>query len=233
MRLAIRPGFLFLTVACAWLGLVQSGLAADEGAESSHSNAVETDADHHHADGDGEHGEVHGEGDGGHHGEGHEAHDVDGDGIVDDLNQPPLSIKLPRLAFALILFVSFVLLMKRFAWQPLIEGFNEREGRVNRAYAAAEEARLEAAALRDEHDAKVKAVQEEVREIVQQARREAEAEKQRIVAEAEAAAEKLRAEALADIEQARQEAMASLDARVDEYVGLATEHVAGRRVTLN
>ncbi|QDU36272.1 ATP synthase subunit b [Maioricimonas rarisocia] len=232
MRLAIRPEILFLTVACAWLGLVQSGFAADEGAASAEADHVLPEADEildHDADGHG-HEAAHGEGGGAHH---DEPHDVDGDGVVDDLNQPPLSIKLPRLAFALIVFVSFVLLMKKFAWQPLIEGFNEREGRVNRAYAAAEEARLQAASLRDEHDAKVQAVQDEVREIVTAARREAEAEKQRIVAEAEAEAAKLRAEALADIEQARQQAMASLDARVDEYVGMATEHVAGRRVTLN
>ncbi|MFG0336131.1 MAG: F0F1 ATP synthase subunit B [Maioricimonas sp. JB049] len=224
MRLAIRPEILFLTVACAWLGLVQSGLAADEGAASAEADHILPEAGEmldHDADGHG-HEAAHGE-----------LHDVDGDGVVDDLNQPPLSIKLPRLLFALIVFRSFVLLMKKFAWQPLIEGFDEREGRVNRAYAAAEEARLQAAALRDEHDAKVQAVYDEVREIVTAARREAEAEKQRIVAEAEAEADKLRAEALADIEQARQQAMASLDARVDEYVGLATEHVVGRRVTLN
>ena len=151
-----------------------------------------------------------------------------------DYNKPPLPGSAPGLGtlfvFSLILFGAFLFIARKFIWQPLIAALDEREGRINLAYAEAEKARAEAARLLEAHDSKMSEVHEQVKGIVAQARQQADAEKAEIIASAETEAKALRDKALAEIAQARDEAMAGLQATVDRQVGLATEHILGHQL---
>jgi F-type H+-transporting ATPase subunit b len=151
-----------------------------------------------------------------------------------DYNKPPLPGLAPGLGtlfvYSLILFVVFLAVAKAMIWKPMIQALDEREGRINTAYAEVETAKAEAARLLAAHDARMAEVQEQVKGIVAQARQQADAEKAQIIASAETEAMALRDRALADIRQAREEAMAGLLATVDRQVGLAAEHVLGHRL---
>ena len=151
-----------------------------------------------------------------------------------DYDKPPLPGSAPGLGtlfvFSLILFGAFLFAARKFIWQPLIQALDDREGRINLAYAEAEKAKAEAARLLASHDEKMAEVHEQVKGIVAQARQQADAEKAEIIASAETEAKALRDRALGEIDQAREEAMSGLLATVEQQVGLATEHVLGHRL---
>ncbi len=146
----------------------------------------------------------------------------------EDFNQPDLNFR-PKLFFwSLGLFLLFVFLARQFAWAPLIRGLDARESRVNRALHDAEVARVEAAKLLADHDARMGQVQDEETRIGAAARQEAEAEKSRIIAEADAEAAAMRDQAIAQIKAAHQQALGDLDAQLEQQVAMATDHVLGQ-----
>ncbi|MFO1094916.1 MAG: ATP synthase F0 subunit B [Planctomycetaceae bacterium] len=151
-----------------------------------------------------------------------------------DYNKPPLPGSAPGLGtlfvYSLILFCGFLVVARTMIWAPLIRALDEREGRINQAYAEAEKAKADAAHLLAAHETKMAEVHEQVKGMIAQARQQADAEKAQIIAAAEAEAKALRERALGEIRQAREEAMAGLLATVDRQVGLATEQVLGHRL---
>jgi F-type H+-transporting ATPase subunit b len=169
---------------------------------------------------------------------GEEPHEEHGAGAhAVDYNQPPLPGFAPGLMtlfiYSLALFVGFLFVARVFVWKPLIAALDQREARVNQAYAEAEAAKAEAAKLLAAHDARMNEVQEAVKGIVSKARQQADQEKAQIIAAAEAEAQALRDSALADIRRARDEALAQLLARADQQANVAAEHVIGRRFSNN
>ncbi len=164
-----------------------------------------------------EHGEA--EHDGAGHGE-------EGHGGV-DYNAVPLIFEPKLFVWSLGLFLAFLFVARKVAWGPMIQGLDAREARVNQALHDAEAARVEAAKLLADHDARMDQVQDEVKEIVAAARVEAEAEKARIIAEADTEATALRDKAIADIEAAHRQAADELDSQIGQQVAMATEHVLG------
>lgn len=159
-------------------------------------------------------------------------HGGDAHGAI-NFDEPPIQpdrSMLQLFVFSLALFLVFLFVARQLIWKPLIHALDEREERVNRAYAEAEAAKAEAAKLLQLHDQKMNEVQEQVKGIVAEARQQAEAEKARIIASADAEARELRDRALDEIRRAREEAMAGLLATVDRQVELATEHILGHRL---
>jgi F-type H+-transporting ATPase subunit b len=127
--------------------------------------------------------------------------------------------------------VVFLVVLKKFAWCPLIEGLDKRESGVLDNIAAAEASRLKAEKMLAEHAARLDKVQDEVREIVAEARRDAEYTKNDIIATAQKEAEATRQRAVQDIERARDQAMDELFAHMTRTVSEATEQVLGRALT--
>src|SRR5260221_7283456 len=76
--------------------------------------------------------------------------------------------------WTLITFVVFLIVLKKFAWVPLITGLDKRETSVLDNIANAEAARIKAEKMLAEHAVRLDKVQDEVREIVAEARRDAE-----------------------------------------------------------
>ena len=133
--------------------------------------------------------------------------------------------------WTLITFVVFLIVLKKFAWGPLIVGLDKRETSVLDNIAAAEAARIKAEKMLAEHAAKLERVQDEVREILAEARRDAEHTKTEIVAAAQKEAEASRQRAVHDIERARDQALDDLFDYMGRSVSLATEQVIGRTLT--
>ena len=133
--------------------------------------------------------------------------------------------------WSLVTFVVYILVLKKAAWGPLIQGLDTREGRMKQQLADAEAARVKAEAMLAEHAKKLDKVQDEVKEILAEARRDAEHTKQEIVAAANKEAEATRKRAIHDIEQARDVAMKELFDFVSGKVIVATEQVLGRALS--
>lgn len=133
--------------------------------------------------------------------------------------------------WSLITFVVYILVLKKAAWGPLIQGLDARESRMKQQIADAEAARVKAEQMLAEHAKRLDKVQDEVKEILAEARRDAEHTKQDIVAAANKEAEATRKRAVEDIEHARDLAMKELFDFVSSNVIGATEHVLGRALS--
>ncbi|HEY3967856.1 MAG TPA: F0F1 ATP synthase subunit B [Planctomycetaceae bacterium] len=133
--------------------------------------------------------------------------------------------------WTLITFVVFVLVLKKLAWVPIIEGLDKRESSVFDNIAAAESSRIKAEKMLAEHAARLDKVQDEVREILAEAKRGAEHTKTEIIAAAQQEAEAARQRAVQDIDRARDQALDDLFGHMAKVVGEATEQVLGRTMT--
>jgi F-type H+-transporting ATPase subunit b len=95
-----------------------------------------------------------------------------------------------------ILFVALLLLLKKFAWKPILDAVNERETSIRESLSAAEKAREDMEAVqadnkrilkqaRSERDALLAEAKTESTKIVNQAKEEAKAEADKITAQAQ------------------------------------------------
>jgi F-type H+-transporting ATPase subunit b len=95
-----------------------------------------------------------------------------------------------------ILFVALLLLLKKFAWKPILDAVNERETSIRESLSAAEKARDDMEAVqadnkrilkqaRSERDALLAEAKTESTKIVNQAKEDAKAEADKITAQAQ------------------------------------------------
>ncbi len=107
-------------------------------------------------------------------------------------------------------FVTLLLLLRKFAWKPILTAVNAREENITNALSAAEEAKKEMANLtasnerllneaREERDALMKEAREMKAEIVAKAKEEAQGEGEKMIASAKATIEMERKAAIADL----------------------------------
>jgi F-type H+-transporting ATPase subunit b len=143
----------------------------------------------------------------------------------------PLGFKSDLAIWSLITFVVYILVLKKAAWGPLIQGLDAREGKMKQQLADAEAAQKKAEVMLADHAKKLEQVQDEVKAILAEARRDAEHTKQDIVATANREAEATRKRAVEDIEHARDVAIKELFDFVSSNVIGATENVLGRALS--
>lgn len=161
-----------------------------------------------------------------HAGEGDAGHDGD-----DHPKDVPLNLKTALLFWSLVVFVIFVLVLKTFAWGPLIAGLDGRESHMRQQLAEAESARVKSEKLLAEHTEQLKAVQTQVKEILAEARRDADHVKQEIQATAQTEAEATRKRAVEEIGRAKDQALSEMFDLMAGQVTTATENVLGRALT--
>mgnify|MGYP002640106619 FL=1 len=148
----------------------------------------------------------------------HGAHDV----------SAPLIPGTDLVLISVITFGLFLVVLRKFAWGPLIDGLDNRESKYRKLLADAQQDRDKAVALLGDYESKLKAAQAEVDEIIAEARRDADRTKTDIVAAAQKEAEVTRKRALEDIGRARDQAVAELFDHMRSNVIAATEQVLSR-----
>lgn len=156
-----------------------------------------------------------------------ESHDDHGE----HANGPPLGFQRDLALWSLIVFVLFVIVLKKLAWQPLIEGMDQREAGIRNAIADADANQRKSAALLSEYEGKLKDAESTVAEMVAEAKRDAERTSQDIVAKAEADVTEMRERAKSEIAQAKDTALAEVFSTVNQQVAAATERVLGRALS--
>ncbi len=120
----------------------------------------------------------------------------------------------------LFIFIGLVLLLRKFAWKPILDSVNERETSIKDAMNAAEEAKKEMASIQEdnqkvlkearaEREALLKEARSSGAEIVAQAKTEAKAEADKIIAHAQESIQNEKRTALNELKN--QVAQISLD----------------------
>lgn len=120
----------------------------------------------------------------------------------------------------LVIFVSLIFLLRKFAWKPILTAVDEREGKISDALEQAEKAKAEVARLQSNNEALLREAQAE-RDAILKAARDA---KESMVSEAKAKASE---EANRMIEQAREsirnEKMAAVTELKNQVAALSLE----------
>ena len=116
----------------------------------------------------------------------------------------------------LILFVGLILLLKKFAWKPILGAVNEREEGIKSALASAEEAKKEMQNLNASNEQLLKDARTERDALMKDAREIKDAMISDAKDEAKEVTSKLIENALASIEQEKQAAIAELKHQVAE-----------------
>ena len=120
----------------------------------------------------------------------------------------------------LFIFIGLVLLLRKFAWKPILDSVNERETSIKDAMNAAEEAKKEMASIQEdnqkvlkearaEREALLKEARSSGAEIVAQAKTEAKVEADKIIAQAQQSIQNEKRAALNELKN--QVAQISLD----------------------
>lgn len=115
-----------------------------------------------------------------------------------------------------LIFIVFFILLKKFAWKPILHAVNERESGIKEALAQAEQARKEMQNLTADNERILKEARNEREELLKEARAIREDMIQQAKSEAQAEADKLMTKAKESIENEKQLAVAELKNQVAE-----------------
>jgi len=124
-----------------------------------------------------------------------------------------------------IIFIALILLLKKFAWKPILDSVNEREQGIKDALLSAEKAREEMASLqsdneltlkkaRVERDTLLKEAREIKQKLIDDAKSEAKSEASKIIAQAKEAIQNEKNSAIVDLKNQ----MADLSVGIAEKV---------------
>lgn len=130
-----------------------------------------------------------------------------------DPSTDPLSVDPDLAVWTFVVFIVLLVVLKKFAWGPILHALEGREHGIAEHIAQAERNHDEAKRVLAQYEQKLTLAANEVRDLMEQARKDAEQAKQAILADAKAGAEAERVRSLRDIEAATDQAMESLAAR--------------------
>jgi len=137
--------------------------------------------------------------------------------------------KLPQLLTTALGFIFFVMILGKFAWGPILNVLDERRGKVEDDYAAAEKNLADAEHLKGEFESKLADIKAIEREKVQEAVKRGEQLADSIVTKARANADDTRHKAEQDIELEAHKAQIELrDSVVTMAIGAAEKVIAER-----
>ena len=125
-------------------------------------------------------------------------------------NPNPLEPQPALAIWSLVVFVVLLLVLRRFAWKPLIEALHQREEHLEHTLLQTEKVRNESEQLLAEHRRLMAQADERVKSIFDKAQKDAQASGEEIVKAAKAEAEAARDRAQREISTARDQALAEI-----------------------
>ncbi len=109
-----------------------------------------------------------------------------------------------------VVFLLLFLILKKFAWGPMLEGLKAREANIHQAMDEARKAREEAEHARARYAKEMEQANDKIRTMLEEAHRDAEATKAAIIAEAEEVIQTERERSLREIQTAREQTLQDL-----------------------
>ncbi len=145
-----------------------------------------------------------------------------------------MDLLLPHLGlivWTLLAFIIVFLILKKFAWKPILKSLGEREDNIANSIASAEKIKLEMAQLKNENEALLTKAREERAVML----KEAKETKDKMISEAKEqakeAAAKIVADAQASINQQKMAAITDLKNQVGRLVIEVSEKVLRRELS--
>ncbi len=118
------------------------------------------------------------------------------------------------IVFQLLMFIVLMVLLKKFAWGPLMGIMKQREEHVANEITAAENSRKEAAKLVDEQRNMLKEARTDAQNLIESAKKQGDLQREEIIATARGEAERLKESAKLEIEQQKEKAVAAIREQV-------------------
>lgn len=131
----------------------------------------------------------------------------------------------------LAIFIILMVLLKKFAWGPLMGVMKQREELVASEIDAAENARKEAAKTLEEQKALLKEARTEAQTIVESAKKQGDIQREEIITAARAEANRLKESAVREIETEKEKAILAVREEVVSLSVLAASKVLGKEIS--
>lgn len=132
---------------------------------------------------------------------------------------------------SVIAFVLLLLILKKYAWKPILDQLDKREKDIQSRLKDARDKETKASELEDDYKRRMQAANAEAEQIKNEIRRQAEEQKQQIIAATQAQAHQMMQRANSDIEAAKAEASKQLESQTARLVAEIAQHVLGRNLT--
>jgi F-type H+-transporting ATPase subunit b len=144
---------------------------------------------------------------------------------------PILSPRFDLGIWTIVVFALLLLVLRRLAWGPMLEGLQKREQHIRAAREDAERAREEAQRLRTELQAEMNRAAEKVRDIMDTARRDAQHATDETLARARAEIQKDRERLHREIAMARDQAVQEIWNETARLASLVSAKAIRRQLT--
>ncbi len=106
---------------------------------------------------------------------------------MDNLLNPDLGLML----ITIITFVLLVLILKKAAWKPILDGINQREGRIRDDLDRAQKAQTDAEGLRQKYETQLNEAQRTIQDMVAQAKKDSDRTRSEMLNAAKEEAERI------------------------------------------
>lgn len=130
----------------------------------------------------------------------------------------------------LVIFLVLLLLLKKFAWGPLMGIMKQREEFVKSEIEAAEQSRKDATSVLEEQRALLKEARVEAQSLMEKAKAQGDAQREIIISDAKKEAERLKSSALVEIEQQKEKAVAAIRDQVSSLSVLIASKVIEKEI---
>lgn len=132
----------------------------------------------------------------------------------------PLDVNPGLIIWTTVTFIILLLMLKKFAWKPILNSLNERETFIKNSLEKAEKAQQDAEELLKKNQENLAKAEEEAQKVINQGREYADNLKTQLLDEAKQEAKKMIDDASEQIEQKNKEAFNNLKA---EIAGIAVD----------
>jgi F-type H+-transporting ATPase subunit b len=118
------------------------------------------------------------------------------------------------IVFQLVMFIILMVLLKKFAWGPLMGIMKQREDHVSNEITAAENSRQESKKLLEEQRSLLKEARTEAQTLIEGARKQGDVQREEIITTARVEAERIKESAKLEIDQQKEKAVAAIREQV-------------------
>lgn len=129
-----------------------------------------------------------------------------------------------------ITFVLFIILLKKFAWGPILDALEQREQNIQESLDAAENAMKRAEEISKKNDEALKKAEIDAQRMRKEAKADAEKIRDEIIEKSRSEAEAVKKQTLDSIEQEKQKAMLELRNKVAELAIEATGKILNAEI---
>ncbi len=137
----------------------------------------------------------------------------------------PLDVNPGLIIWTVVTFIILLLILKRFAWKPILNSLSERENFIKESLEKADKTQKDTEKLIADNKANISKAEEEAQKVIEQSRELAEKLKSQILEESRLQAKKMITDAAAEIERKNAEAFNRLKNQVADIAVDAAEKI--------